>query len=182
MAAALLLTACQTAEQPVSPAVAGTDIEWRQILEEKSRIVFRVRALEGGVKRFYVGVEKCGARYLGRWVGPSGRLPRATIVVSQVAHNCVFTLQAMRPSLKDFIKSAERPEGKRVSFGKEEISSNSLGRITYLRYSVNSTECVSFRQFWRTPFRGLLQGVYCADATGLSRDAILTVLKAIAIR
>ena len=73
-----------------------------------------------------------------------------------------------------------------MNFGNEvttENALNALGRMTILRYSFDSTECVSFKQHWRSPFRGNLWGSYCVHAgEALSLDTILEVLQGIGVK
>ena len=165
------------------PAMAESDVEWQQIREEQSRIVFRAPGLEGGIKRFYVGLDECATRYVGRWVGPSGFSPTANIRVDSLGGVCVVSVKDMRRSLKDYLRDMNLPEGSRMIFGNGGTSDNALGRITYLRISVNSTECISFKQQWRSPFRGILFGFYCVHAgEALSLDTILEVLQGIGVK
>ncbi len=165
------------------PAMAESDVEWQQIREEQSRIVFRAPGLEGGIKRFYVGLDECATRYVGRWVGPSGFSPTANILVNSHLPNCVLSLQDMRRSLKDDLRDMNLPEWSRMTFGNEGTSDNALGRITYLQYSVNSTECVWFKQHLRSPFRGSHLGYYCVHAgEALSVDTIVKVLQGIGVK
>ncbi len=157
--------------------------ERREIREEESKIVFRAPGLEGGIKRFYIGHDRCGTQYWGRWVGPSGFSPTATIRVDSLGPVCVVSAKDMRRSLKDYLRDMNLSEGSRMIFGNGGTSDNALGRITYLRISVNSTECISFKQRWRSPFRGTLFGFYCVHAgEALSLDTILEVLQGIGVK
>jgi hypothetical protein len=163
--------------------MADSDIEWQQIREEESRIVFRAPGLEEGIKRFYIGLDRCATRYMGRWVGPSGFSPTAYVLVNSHFARCVLSFEQMRRSLKDDLRDMNIPEGSRVIFDNEETSDNALGRVTFLQFSVNSTECVAFKQHWRSPFRGSLWGSYCVDAgEALSRNTILEVLQGIGVK
>lgn len=165
------------------PAIADSEIEWQQIREQQSRIDFRTPDFEGGISRFYFGSEECATLYLGDWVGPSGLSPTAEIIVAQTAPDCVISFQSMQRSLRDDLQEMSIREGIRLVLGNENTHRNTLGRITYLPYSFESSECVAFSQRWRSPFRGNLFGVYCVhEGEALTQDTIFEVLQGIGVK
>ena len=165
-------------------AIADSDFEWQQIRPEQSRITFRAPGLEGGIKSFYKGRAQ-GAihtQYLGRWVGPSGRSPNAEVVLWELAKGFSFRGTLL---LKHYTKKLVFLEGKEVVFGNMGRMRNTLGRVRFMSFSYDSTECVSFDQNWRERGRGdrRLVGVYCTDATdGLSDENVVAILKGIGVR
>ena len=166
-------------------------LEWTQIKEDETRIVLYAPGLEGGVKRFYKAQTQ--APYyitleVGIWVGPSGRYPRAEIVVTDLLGDYHFDVKR---DLKKETRELGMLKDKKVNFHEKGTSDNVIGQISYLRFTFESSECVSFSQYWgMTPHHdgfsegtAKLVGYYCVGAAeGLSADTISAVLAGIGVK
>lgn len=163
---------------------AETNIEWRQIPEGKSKIVFFAPGLEGGNRRFYRGqMNRIHTVTRGEWAGPSGRFPNAEILFFELAPN--YRLRAGRYVLKYFAEFLEFRRGRKVTYGEEMSSRNAVGRVIYGRLSGESVDCVQFAQLWREfgNRQRVIVGSYCIDARdNLSDSTIQAVIEGIGIR
>ncbi|MFQ5765428.1 MAG: hypothetical protein ACE5GT_10895 [Rhodospirillales bacterium] len=170
---------------------AESGLEWTQIKEDETRIVLYAPGLEEGVKRFYKAQTQ--APYyvtleVGTWVGPSGRYPGAEIVVTELLGDYHFDVKS---DLKKETRGLGMLKDKKVNFHEKGTSHNIIGQISYLRFTFESSECVSFSQYWGTPSHhdgfsegtAKLVGYYCVGAAeGLSADTISAVLAGIGVK
>ena len=159
------------------------EMDWQEIPERSSAIVFWTPSLEGGVNRSHFaksewGGTAYGLHFLSSWVGPSGVFPRAQIQLARAGPRGLFTVRAIRTSLEDYTKQLKLGAG--LHLGEKRRFRNRLGPIKYLRFGYDPAECISFSQFMRNGWRDRLFGYYCVDAEqGLSSDRIVAVLNAI---
>lgn len=171
---------------------AESGLEWRRITEDEARIVFYAPGLEGGVERFHKAQTRV-PYYLtlevGVWVGPSGRYPRAQIVITDLEGTDYYF--DLKVDLKEDTRRFGRWKDKELNFLEKGTSDNVVGRVSYLRFSFDSDECVSFSQYWGTLYLGgglgegkaKLVGYYCVGADeGLSADTISAVLAGIGVK
>ncbi len=172
--------------QHAQGAEGGAD--WTQITEDETKLVFDAPGVEDGVRRFYKRTMRYESHYqeLGIWVGPSGRYPRAQIVITELA---AYYYYEDRRDLKDIVR--EMLEDKEVSFGKENTSENVVGEISYLKYSFELGQCVAFSQYWGQgtaedvpdDSNSDLFGYYCVGAEdSLSAETVAAVLKGIGVK
>ncbi len=171
--------------QHAQGAEGGAD--WTQITEDETKLVFDAPGVRGGVRRFYKRILPYESHYqeLGIWVGPSGRYPRARIVITELA---AYYYYPDKEDLKDTVRGML--EEKDVSFGKENTSENVVGDISYLKYSSELGQCVAFSQYWDkvdSPAGDVgnahLFGYYCVGAEdSLSAETVAAVLKGIGVK
>ncbi len=172
--------------QHAQGAEGGAD--WTQITEDETKLVFDAPGVEDGVRRFYKRTMLIEPHYqeLGIWVGPSGRYPRARIVITELA---AYYYYEFKEDLKDIVRGML--EDKEVSFGKENTSENVVGDISYLKYSSELGQCVAFSQHWGQGTAedvpddsdSKLFGYYCVDAEdSLSAETVAAVLKGIGVK
>jgi hypothetical protein len=169
LATALLAIGCST------PIATDEEVEWHEIREESSLIVFTGPGLQGGTSRFYRGVGDRSFHYVGRWVGPSGRFPVAEIAITRIGGDALFTMKGMRgPEYS----AARTFEGRVVRWGARSSTQNALGDIDYALFSLEDAECVAFSQLRReASVRSMLRGHYCAEV--LTEEVIRDVLNGI---
>ena len=174
--------------QHAQGAEGGAD--WTQITEDETKLVFDAPGMEDGVRRFYKRTMRYESHYqeLGIWVGPSGRYPRAQIVITELA---AYYYLEFKEDLKDIVR--EMLEDKEVSFGKENTSENVVGDISYLKYTSELDQCVAFTQYFGLGVAedipgsddsdAYLFGYYCVGAEdSLSAETVAAVLKGIGVK
>lgn len=145
-------------------AASDMGMEFEEIPEENSNLVFYGPGLDGGYRNFLTGKSPQFDTITVGMYGPRrGGFPRALLRLDEAAPQRHFLTE---PALSRYVAEMEFFKGRKIAPGGEGKTRNPAGDIRYLTFLADAMPCVAFMQFMGFRDEGglgdkRLSGFYC---------------------